>query len=783
MFKKLCDYSIFTLTLLAFLVTPDLSFAMEGQPGSSDKQKVRAKHKRNSPESKEETGIHSLPIEVVVPIFEGFPPLTQATLRKVCTLWKDYIDGTPFLDILGKYNREYDRITDLSFHARKNPTLEECEKLTELLRYGKPSAALHQLLGNGRQDYLVYNYDKFRPFLCQAIAQDPAGLVRGMRHLSDNYPRIFHTYHPYLLQELKNVSNQREESGTPVNWGGDLLFLLDSKRVDYLLELRNRYPFSQLSPFFVRAIKEQALPHTILRDLCEEVPDAYDILLPSLLELLKTPDDFKNNFSFIANDPLTFSYLFPSLQKLIQNSEELQSTLKEIAKSTTDEQLKEFLAIHGLQEACGNQESKKIMSAYYNKYRTDIDEPQDEAGVEDEDLREYWKKANKGTLYGYPLWCAYFPQLDYWIDQMSEYNPEIEKGRNIPFFRRFAKVAAKIFNFNVTANTSLKKIGNEKLAEQNKPSLREYQKRLRNLKSGLSSVYNELGEKTYAYLSYSKMRTENISLLELVETIFDVYFYHSLFNEACELSNRVLQNTQAPGTTKMLMQAKHIDALFHLSYTSKESEDAINALAYVLDCFDSEDFLKATIPDEGEILEEDTPIEALNLGFISRQDVLFLKKCYEVRQGVHPLSYLLKELSTHMQSINHYFLRVQFNEYGQDYSYSMRVKASEERKVLFRQSIISRFLEVLNHSEYTSLNEETKLSILNILKPHFKQISSQEVAEEVSINPTDKWILTQSLRRYDLLLIKIFKADSEAAQNYQNIRLFLGIDLKEGEGQ
>lgn len=81
-----------------------------------------------------------------------------------------------------------------------------------------------------------------------------------------------------------------------------------------------------------------------------------------------------------------------------------------------------------------------------------------------------------------------------------------------------------------------------------------------------------------------------------------------------------------------------------------------------------------------------------------------------------------------------------------------------------------------------TLDLGTKLSIYNTLRSHFTQLSSLEVAEELDRNPRDKWILKQSLQRYDPLLIKIFKTDPEAARNYQEIRLLLGIDLrKEGE--
>ena len=101
--------------------------------------------------------------------------------------------------------------------------------------------------------------------------------------------------------------------------------MLQEKNIDYLIE--NTEIFRELAPFLVRALKNNTEE---LDEICVSYPDAFEILWPSFVELVKTPADFKQNFDFIAQDSLTFAYLLPSLKGLIENSQDHRKAFDEL---------------------------------------------------------------------------------------------------------------------------------------------------------------------------------------------------------------------------------------------------------------------------------------------------------------------------------------------------------------------------------------------------------------------------------------------------------------------
>jgi hypothetical protein len=311
MLKKICMSSASALVLLGLVGSPNISFAMESperevnQPPTK-RRKIEHNDTELSPQDETtQNPFSNLPSEMLLYIFDTCDPCTQAILRNVCHEWMFSVDSVPSIDLLGKFNRAQDRVDDLERCAKsaEEPEVrEELEKarteVAGLLKKGRPSRTLFRLLQNGQQEHLIYNQSRYIPFLRQAIAQDSISPLDGLRYLSDNYPRVFHVYHPYLLEELWEASERFEKSSkAPFNWGEDLSFLLDEKRRKYLLEVRNRPVFTKLAPYFVRAFKDYDLFHLNLIELSEVSPNTYEVLLPSFIEFLKTPMILRKIFS------------------------------------------------------------------------------------------------------------------------------------------------------------------------------------------------------------------------------------------------------------------------------------------------------------------------------------------------------------------------------------------------------------------------------------------------------------------------------------------------------
>lgn len=803
MLRKICMSSVSVFVLLGFLGSPDISFAMEQEEANQPPTKRRKVDEDRGHDDTEQNAFSALPSEMCLYFFDTCDPCTQAVLRGVCQEWKRYVDGEPTIDLLGKFNRTQDRVDELERRAKSaaGPEVrEELEKarteVGELLKKGNPSKTLFRLLQNGLQEHLIYNQDRYIPFLRQAIAQDPISPLFGMRYLADNYPRVFHAYHPYLLEELWEASERFEKSDkVPFNWGEDLLFLLDETRINYLLEVRNRPVFTKLAPYFVRAYKDRDLLHQDLIDLSEDFPKAYEVLLPSFIELVKSPEDFKKNFFFISEDPLTFACLLPALANLIKGSSDLQNTFREMMKGvlldisdqpeTASAQLNEIIG-----SAEGSKKLKKCLGvisllAHYGDKQFQIslgrflnilprvDGPERALNYDDPydnpAFNKYCCRMDKLPLYGHPFWGAYYIGETHWRTQAEIYTPMSAEGANIKHIPRFAMVASKILIHLKKISDYYSKSGeNIGLTIQLLNHLLPYQVSLERLKVKIADEHMSNDEEDRACLVYQELQT--LPLFDVLKDAFDVYCHHFLFTEAIQLCVRFMNNSDIPPTTLKMLTVKCIDASLHLNNSPENALQLTKLLESILQELGEEETLKASIPNG----------IGTSYGFISKESISFLKTCFEVLHGSCSVDILLNELFTHMQNINGSFLQVHIQrpEHGEKL-YKWETLNHEIMKTLYQQSVLSRVLEVFTQIGYVTLNEETKQNIQSQLKPIFTALASPAVACIDYKTQKLKTILRLSLHRYDSLLLKIFKTDKEADQTYKEVRFLYGIDLRE----
>ena len=206
MFKKICKSSISAIVLMGLLGAPEFSLAMEVMEDIED----------FSDEHFSAVGIHDLPDEMLTAVIYKGDPRTQATLRMICRHWMEIIDSTPYLDLLGKYNRAMDKEDELVRANKKRPDPESLKKqqaeTLAILRHGQPLVSLHSLLMNGNQNYLIHNRERLALFLRAALVNIMLFLPRRLHYIADHYPRVFHACHRNFLQTLSDVSGNLEQN-------------------------------------------------------------------------------------------------------------------------------------------------------------------------------------------------------------------------------------------------------------------------------------------------------------------------------------------------------------------------------------------------------------------------------------------------------------------------------------------------------------------------------------------------------------------------------------------
>ena len=392
-----------------------------------------------------------------------------------------------------------------------------------------------------------------------------------------------------------------------------------------------------------------------------------------------------------------------------------------------------------------------------------VDSPEEWTFTEYDGVKEF-EGIGDHFYYGFPVGCAYFPHdLRWWTEQTNAYALKCNSSAPTGFLRRFLLVAKSNLKYCYESLSKSPAVSQ---------GLTAYQKTLVLLHERLTQTYIEEGNARKTCLALLWQPIASISDLFYV---LDVYHHNGLFSKVVDACLLCRSNPQCPKSIKAILKVKMFDAYLHVLDRVLDPQvlvnQIVNNLDHILRGFGKVETLKATIG-----VYNQGPLVAL----LSKKSVSFLKTCFEICIGSRPLEDLLDDLSSHISHTNDYFLRIRLTLGGNILVASNAHKTYiPQVKAVYEQSIIARVLEVITHIGYATLGEETKQTLLNLLKPAFSRLVAPEVEETLETNPWDKTILKQTLLRYDILLLKIFKGDQEAAQNYQKIRLLLGIDLSE----
>jgi hypothetical protein len=428
-----------------------------------------------------------------------------------------------------------------------------------------------------------------------------------------------------------------------------------------------------------------------------------------------------------------------TLNKLVQEAlldisdepETARTQLNEYTRSDEGrKKLKKCLGVMSLLAYQGNRQFQNSLRRFLNLLPP-IDGPEGPLNHNNPAFEEYCHRMDELPLYGYPFWGAYCIEGPHWRTQAEIYAPMCAAGTNLEHIPRFAMVARKIL------------MHNQQLM---------YQGSLARLKVQIADEHMSNYDEDRACLVYREL--QNLPLVEVLRSAFDVYCHHFLFPEALQLCKQFM-NSQ-------IVKVKCIDACLHLENSPDRVLQLINLLESILQEFGKEETLKESIPP--------TTLH----GFIPKKSVVFLKTCFEVLLDPHRVDDLLNELSAHIQNINYYFLKVTLIDKFEDEENTPETPFAGLYKLYCQHSVISRVLEVFSHIGYVNLKEDTKQNLLSQLKPTFTALTSFYHSDFGYYTS-----LRQSLLRYDSLLLKIFKTDKEADQNYKKLRVFIGIDLSE----
>jgi hypothetical protein len=822
--KKNLKLSVSVFALLATIAIPDHSFAHGGkrklrEHESLEDERFRNKsHRANTSSDGQEKGvkqghpdainISGLPIPNEI-LFHILSWCDASQVKLVCNGWRDVVTKhSPTL--LTEYSKAQKKVEDARSAAQHQPSenvTEAEEAVSALLRGRQPLHALFRFLEEGRQNDLIYNRDHFVPFMRRAMAQrpDPSPILA---RLLSHYPRVFHAFRAPLLEELSNASERLKESNESYVWEGNLLPLLSPEKQGYLLE--NPPVFKKLAPFFVREIKKQDNAASLCWGLSGDV---YNILLPYFDEFFKTADDFKKYFLVLTQDPLTFAYLRPILEARLHASEEyrmvvgempypaLPSTVFQTCYASPDVgveefwspyvrssintnkisyvKLKSYLAIHSLQEACGNETSKKEL-AYFMGLFDFNDKEKWPYGF----LHKIFLTENFGEL-DYVQLCFYSHHdwrplvYDFWDACRNKTKRFVEVMRHL---QRYAAIIQRFV-----------------MAAKNVP---EYRSKDSRVPMPFTSSYFSY---TKNYSTYPDLFNIKILILKInadamkscdgrdALLILHQFSKNSLFTQANSLMRTKIASRFDHGyycTRDGYIDPVGLvwdDAQLYLLDSTEHFENIINRLTKALSDFQ----------DQNLSLSEDK--------LIAKEDVVFLKACFETCIHTLTVEGLFEKLLIRLKDVHSYFLAPHDRENedladqeGIEEDEDVRDEGSigededlpDQEKYFYQQDTLSWFLQVLTRLGYDSVQPSTKDRIVQIFKYYLllAHYDVNDVREFLSSSYDDwKEAFTRFLFLHDPLLNRIFKEDEEARTRHQQMRLDLGVDLyeegEEGEGE
>jgi hypothetical protein len=773
MIKKFFASSVAAFTLVAIFTIPHTSFAGKTKRSNEEPAEVEnseAKRRRTStpPEDSSDAqekgddlqrtdtrGIASseapekgddlqytdtidiLPSEILVHIFSW---CDSRRVEGICKKWYESIvvDSPSFIKRYSEAQKEVDN-AQISAQFRPSDIIvtDAEETVATVLRQGHPFHALLRFLKCGKQDDLIDKRDHYVPFMRQAVARlrDPSP---GLAYLLSRYPRVFHAFRASLLEELSTATERLQQSDTSYTWTGNLLSLLSRDREEYLLE--NIPVFEQLAPFFVKEIKKHEDAAHFLGGLSGET---YNILLPHFGEFFNTADDFKKYFP-ILEDPLTFAYVRTFLRTRLESSEDYRIALGEIPFPVDlSTQLKHALAILTLRKDCGDEKSAaELTQLMKHLFNFDDEQKWPDGFLDGIILSNDFARFNHLSL------CFYCFHDHSWplIYDFADFFDNFEVGRELDFAVNFSPILRR---FVMVTEMLVPLIQNA-----------DARKKVKDLKSWFAEHY-----------AYNRMH--DIKSLNLHVTA-DVY-YELEPVVALPFLNRFSRNS-------MFTQVRNLLELGHDSDFENGFYPIDNMLGIVWDdaqlyLLNSAEDFEGTIRRLDQVLShfQGKEIEIQDTGYVGREDLEFLRSCFQTCVRNLSIEGLLDSLVTHLDHVRSYFLDIRYLE-------GKERELTDHKKFFYQKDTLSRFLQVLKRVGYDSLEQPTKLRIVHMLRDYLLLANHDlkavlKVLDSASFNSIEAF--KRMLFLHDTLLNDILKDNEEAKKRYQEMRLYSGVDLSD----